>query len=106
MFVVRSAGRWSTARVYHDPRYDRLATCPRCGGHGCPRCSQTGRITRAARDRPPVPERTVAEPAVPDWTARDWVVQDRAAREWAARTRSRSGPDDDGDRCERAWSRR
>ena len=46
---VAGAGRWNTSRVYHDPRYDRLTACPSCAGHGCPRCSHTGRIIR---DRP------------------------------------------------------
>ena len=48
---VRSTGRWNASRVYHDPRYDRLAACPSCAGHGCPRCSGTGRITRTGPDR-------------------------------------------------------
>ena len=38
--------RWGTSRTYHDPRYDRLAGCPSCGGRGdgCRRCGGTGRI--------------------------------------------------------------
>jgi hypothetical protein len=43
---VTVTGRWGTARTYHDPRYDRLAGCPGCGGAGCPRCHHTGRIVR------------------------------------------------------------
>lgn len=49
---VRTAGRWSTSRVYHDPRYDRLAACPSCAGHGCPCCFGTGRSTAAGRPAP------------------------------------------------------
>jgi hypothetical protein len=43
---VTVSGRWGTSRTYHDPRYDRLAACPSCGGRGdgCGRCSGTGRI--------------------------------------------------------------
>jgi hypothetical protein len=44
---VTVTGRWGTSRVYHDPRYDRLATCTGCAGHGCSRCAGTGRITAA-----------------------------------------------------------
>jgi hypothetical protein len=44
---VTVTGRWGTSRVYHDPRYDRLATCPGCAGRGCSRCAGTGRITAA-----------------------------------------------------------
>ena len=44
---VTVTGRWGTSRVYHDPRYDRLATCGGCAGHGCSRCAGTGRITAA-----------------------------------------------------------
>lgn len=43
---VTVTGRWGTSRVYHDPRYDRLATCTACAGHGCSRCAGTGRVTR------------------------------------------------------------
>jgi len=53
---VTVTGRWGTSRVYHDPRYDRLATCPGCAGHGCSRCAGTGRSTAAAgggEQRPP-----------------------------------------------------
>jgi hypothetical protein len=44
---VTVTGRWGTSRVYHDPRYDRLATCPGCAGRGCSRCAGTGRVTAA-----------------------------------------------------------
>ena len=44
---VTVTGRWGTSRAYHDPRYDRLATCASCAGHGCSRCAGTGRITAA-----------------------------------------------------------
>ena len=47
---VTVTGRWGTSRVYHDPRYDRLATCASCAGHGCSRCAGTGRITAAGGD--------------------------------------------------------
>jgi hypothetical protein len=53
---VTVTGRWRTSRVYHDPRYDRLATCTGCAGRGCSRCAGTGRITAAgggAEQRPP-----------------------------------------------------
>ena len=43
--------RGGLGRVYRDPRFDRLARCPDCGGSGtgesggpCHRCSATGRI--------------------------------------------------------------
>jgi hypothetical protein len=49
---VTSTGRWNTSRVYRDPRFDRLAACPACSGHGCPGCAGTGRILRPeARSR-------------------------------------------------------
>lgn len=38
------------ARRYRDPRFDRLAQCQACGGHGtdgdlcCPPCGGTGRL--------------------------------------------------------------
>jgi hypothetical protein len=41
---VTATGRCRTSRVYHDPRYDRLARCPGCAGAGCDRCAGTGRI--------------------------------------------------------------
>ena len=53
---VTVTGRWGTSRIYHDPRYDRLATCTGCAGHGCSRCAGTGRITAVgggAEQRPP-----------------------------------------------------
>ena len=31
---VTVTGRWGTSRVYHDRRYDRLATCTGCAGRG------------------------------------------------------------------------
>jgi hypothetical protein len=54
---VTVSGRWGTSRTYHDPRYDRLASCPRCGGRGegCGRCHGTGRIVlEPARTERPV----------------------------------------------------
>jgi hypothetical protein len=90
---VRTAGRWSTSRVYHDPRYDRVAVCPSCAGDGCPRCAGTGRITRTDPNRP-------ARNPASDWVARDWTGPDRTARDWTAQ--DRTGRDRTS---ERLWSR-
>jgi hypothetical protein len=62
---VTVTGRWRTSRVYHDPRYDRLATCTGCAGRGCSRCAGTGRITAAGGDaeQRPSPLRPPAVPA-------------------------------------------
>ena len=55
---ARSGG---LSRVYRDPRFDRLASCPQCHGSGsrevgepCPGCQGTGRVTLGRR---PVPAR-------------------------------------------------
>jgi hypothetical protein len=104
---VTATGRCRTSRVYHDPRYDRLAGCPRCAGTGCPSCAGTGRITRpqAAAPDPARPRRPPAAPDPTDWhraardgaagesaacgrTARDcagWVVHDPGGRHRAGR---------------------
>jgi hypothetical protein len=49
--------RGGLARTYRDPRFDRLARCPDCGGTGrdaldlrCGRCAGGGRITLGARE--------------------------------------------------------
>jgi hypothetical protein len=46
-------------RTYRDPRFDRLRSCPACGGNGrnpddraCDRCAGTGRITVSHELRP------------------------------------------------------
>lgn len=48
---VTVTGRRGIRRSYRDPRFDTLASCPRCGGEGrtpaggeCARCYGTGRI--------------------------------------------------------------
>jgi hypothetical protein len=53
------------ARVYRDPRFDTLASCPACCGHGadadgieCPPCHGTGRVVikpdaQSSSDLPP-----------------------------------------------------
>ena len=49
--TTRTSG--GLGRSYRDPRFDRLAECPKCHGAGgtvkapCPPCDSTGRITRA-----------------------------------------------------------
>lgn len=48
--IIKTHG--GLGRRYHDPRFDLLAACPRCGGAGgyadppCPPCLGTGRISR------------------------------------------------------------
>jgi hypothetical protein len=46
------AGHGGLSRTYQDPRFDRLARCPLCGGSGtdpsqetCDGCAATGRVT-------------------------------------------------------------
>ena len=85
---VTSTGRWNTARAYRDPRFDRLAACPACAGHGCPGCAGTGRIVR------PAPDRAARSPTGPAGAALESGGRDPTPR-------ARPRPSD-----EQAWSAR
>jgi hypothetical protein len=91
----------SSVRVYHDPRYDRLATCPGCAGRGCGRCAHTGRTTDptpAAGTRPtraptrnragydtPRDDRAAYDPRRDDRAGYDRVGHDLTGRHRAGR---------------------